>query len=184
AKAGEINVRFTPSDWSRGSCSKQGPGATPDAMLLHELVHAYRQIRGHVFKVKVRVPGFLYENEHEFYAILLANINLSAKNERVLRRDHDGYKILYPELASSEPFLKNLIEHRRLVESFYNQNIPLCDTVRRDQCVFNPIDYFIKNRAAMLQMNIRKPDPPGPTDLASRRLQLEQVEESLRHRLQ
>jgi hypothetical protein len=180
AKAGEINIRFTPADWSAGSCGRQGPGATPDAVLLHELVHAYRQIQGHTLRVLAPVPGFIYEDEHEFYAILLANIHLSAKNQRVLRRDHKGYKVLYPELASSEPFLTNLIEHRRLVENFVNENGALCNTVRRDQCVFNPIDYFLKNRFAMVELNKHRFDPMVPVDLAAGRAVLEQAEKMLR----
>ncbi len=184
AKPGEFSVEFTPADYSAsGSCAKGRPGTSPDAVLLHELVHAYRQIRGHSAGIRtlLKVPGFKYEDEHEFYAILLTNIHMSAKGERILRRDHDGYKPLYPELSSSEPFLKNFIEHRRLVGEIVNENSALCNTVRRDQCAFNPIDYFMKNRFAMIEMNKHRYDPLLPNDPESARRVLQQANEILKN---
>lgn len=163
-KPGEISVRFSPSAWSsNGSCSKGAPGSMPDEVLLHELVHAYRQMKGRVLGIGVSVPGFQYENEHEFYSILLTNIHMSVKNQRVLRRDHRRFSapnsLMYPELSSSEPFLTNFSDHRRLVKAFVTENSDLCTTICRDQCAFNPISYFMKNSLAMRQMDIHRAQP-------------------------
>jgi hypothetical protein len=140
----EINIRFSPSSWKAGgSCSSGGPGSLPDEVLLHELVHAYRQMNGWVSQISLSLPGFMYENDHEFYSILLTNIHMSAMSRRVLRRDHrsmrSGNAMLYPELSSSEPFLRHIQGHRKLVRQFITDNPSLSLTICRDLCTFNPV---------------------------------------------
>jgi hypothetical protein len=175
----EINVQFLPSTWKAGSPCATGPWASPAAVLLHELVHAYRQICGKVMSVSVEVPGFRYDDKEEFYAILLTNIHLSATGQRVLRRDHTD-RPLYPELSTSEPFLVHLREHRQLIHDFLCDHYGICQNhVRVDQCAFNPIDYFLKHSARMVELMKRKPDPPSEADLAARRL----LEESINRKI-
>jgi hypothetical protein len=170
----DINVQFLPSTWQAGSACATAPSAAPAPVLLHELVHAYRQINGKVISAGAKVPGFNYENKEEFYAILLTNIHLSATGQRVLRRDHTDHKPLYPELSSSEPFLVHIREHRLMIQDFFRDHHQICQNhVRMDQCPFNPIDYFLTHSAQMVELMRRKPDPPSAADLAARRLQEE-----------
>lgn len=177
---GEINVQFLPSTWQNGSACATGPSAAPDVVLLHELVHAYRQIHGHVITVSLNVPGFNYENKEEFYAILLANIHMSAKGQTVLRKDHKDHTRLYPELSTSGPFLRHYREHRQLVHDLLCDHYSLCQfSVRKDQGAFNPIDFFLKNSAEMVELQRRKPDPPSSADLESRRLMEEMIEQKI-----
>lgn len=183
----EICIRYLPATWAPGSPCARGPGATPDAALLHELVHAYRMVNGYVDKYTLNVPGFFYENEEEFYAILLTNIHLSAKGERELRKDHKFHQVLYPELSTSKPFLTHYREHRDLVARFlaYRNHYGLCQNhIRKDQCRFNPIDYYLKNSAAMVELSKRKAAAPNPHDLAAKKLQEEELDNLMKKQMQ
>jgi hypothetical protein len=173
----EINVLFLPATWQAGSACAIGPGSSPDAVLLHELVHAYRQIKGHKYPKDLFVTGFCYDTEEEFYAILLTNIHLSAKGEKALRKDHKGHDRLYLELSTSEPFLTKIRDHRRLVHAFVSEHWGLCqEHIKKDQCAFNPIDYFLKNGVRIMSLDDPKPKPPSDADIEIQRLLEELIE--------
>jgi Effector protein len=79
-------VEFSP-DRFRGAAMRD-PGAAPDEVLFHELIHASRTMRGVVSQSFVNQD---YEDYEEYLAIALANIYLSEKGQRILRGDHaDG----------------------------------------------------------------------------------------------
>jgi hypothetical protein len=76
-------IEFTPGVF-RGAAMRN-PGAAPDEVLFHELVHASRTMRGVVRQAFVSQD---YEDHEEYLAIALANIYLSDKGQRILRGDH------------------------------------------------------------------------------------------------
>lgn len=79
-------VRFTPQMFAMGAggLRRISFGDDQRAVLLHEMAHGLRQMRG---RERGRaMPGGL-ENEEEFFAILVANIFASEKG-LALRRDH------------------------------------------------------------------------------------------------
>lgn len=86
-----VIIDYSPDMWGkRGSAHLTGPGSEPDEVLLHELVHAGRELKG---VESTRAVGnndvdLLYENEEEFVAIVITNIYLSEKKQTRLRGTH------------------------------------------------------------------------------------------------
>jgi hypothetical protein len=138
---------------SKGGC-RLTPGSddTPDTTLLHELVHALREMRGQLNQVPTWQKG--YDNEEEFFAILVANIYMSEQGRKNLRQDHHGKSRLDPALATSEGFLgkgasppsRDLLENRRLVHKFVCENYGLSANIWSvANAAFNPIREFMCN---------------------------------------
>jgi Effector protein len=104
-------ISFTPSMWgkpgfdpttslSTGTSGISGPGSEPDEVLFHEMVHATRYMHG-VSGERAVNKG--YENQEEFFAVVLANIYLAEKGRMDLRASHHGHHTLMNPLA----FLEN-----------------------------------------------------------------------------
>jgi hypothetical protein len=72
----DVRIWFTPAMWADKS---RGPASAPDEVLLHELIHASRQVSG----VSRRDHVGKYTNEEEFIAIMIDNIYLSEKTSGV-----------------------------------------------------------------------------------------------------
>ena len=137
-----------------GGACRLTPGSddTPDATLLHELVHSLREMRGQLNQVPTWNKG--YDNEEEFFAILVANIYMSEQGKRNLRKDHQSNSKLSEALSTSETFLgkgasppsPDQLENRRLVHKFVCQNHSLCGHVSGIvNAAFNPIREFMRN---------------------------------------
>jgi hypothetical protein len=151
----DVQVQFTPSEWGT-TCT--GPGASPDEALLHELIHAYRMLKGYT-PISLFVPGFAYHTVEEFIAILLTNIHRSARHRPGLRKDHRGMELLYPELSTSAAFLSKIRKHFELVRDLACANYDLSQLyVRKDAGAFNPIDYFFRH-SSELEKLFKQPDP-------------------------
>ena len=80
-----------------------GPGGAPDEVLLHELVHAMRFVRGQASRCRFDTPKGYAGDYEEFVAVVLANVYISETN-RTLRRDHDAYVPLPAGLSTSQAF--------------------------------------------------------------------------------
>jgi Effector protein len=79
-------VAFTPGMWGpKGTSNMTGPGSLPDEVLLHELIHAARQMKG---IIDSRAVDSGYENEEELVAIVVCNVYLSEKKQTVFRASH------------------------------------------------------------------------------------------------
>ena len=132
---------------SKGPCRlKPGADDTPDATLVHELVHALREMRGQRCRTPTWVKG--YDNEEEFYAILY----VSEQGMKNLREDHQGMGLLNAARSTSEGFLGNgaatheQLVNRRLVHKFVCQNHALCANISSAaNAAFNPIREFMRN---------------------------------------
>lgn len=82
-KGSDSMVFFTPSIYT----VDHGPGSLGDEVLLHEMVHALRETMGmHHGILTVHNPvDKCYDNDEEFYAILVANIYMSEKTKNCQR---------------------------------------------------------------------------------------------------
>lgn len=96
-------IGFTPAHWTpttnmshrtlTGAEYYYGPGAQPDEVLLHEVVHGLRHMAG--LRMTRNVPFQSgYDKFEEFYAILIANIYRSELRRPDLRTDHRSFKPL------------------------------------------------------------------------------------------
>lgn len=156
----DSEIHFTPQDpvpiCGSGvvarACRLRGQADNnPDELLLHELVHSMREMLGQLHRYPTSVSG--YDNEEEFFAILLANIYISEKGGKVLRSSHHGfYGALSADLAGSEKFLGKddpvitveKFENRRLVKKLAGQNYDVCSTIAAHVTAdFNPIGEYM-----------------------------------------
>jgi hypothetical protein len=141
----DATVRFTPGVWAEttGQCRQpgskfQGPGSAPDAVLFHELVHAYRIMTGSQLKTMLTVDGHANQPHEEFVAILIGNVFLSdqVKGRDLRSFDHGAYGVLK---APSEFLTRN--NNDALVRTFCQDLVvkPLLTDLSFVQCDFNPI---------------------------------------------
>lgn len=136
------------------------PGLLRDEVLFHELVHSGRLLDG-FFPQKAEklkpdpdnvVPwaseeAAAYDDIEEFATILVSNIYLSEKGQKVFRASHggDGYPLILDQAqSSSEGFLKKP-SNLALVKLFC-QTDPLAPQLAAIDTLFNPVKaYFAKN---------------------------------------
>src|SRR5262249_35783029 len=165
----DAEMHYTPSDFedhgavpmcrrdgtvSTGAC-RIGPGSAaygPDTVLVHELVHALRYTRGQLSRVPTLDKG--YDNEEEYFAILVANIYISEKGRISLVANHQSYGTLAAAMSTSEGFLgkgvsppsRDHLENRRLIHKLVCENHGLCVQLsQRVTAAFNPIREFMRN---------------------------------------
>jgi hypothetical protein len=166
----DSEVHFTPQETVpicgsgvvASACRLRGQAEhNPDETLLHELVHSLRELLGQFYRYPTVVSD--YDNEEEFFAILLVNIYISEKGGKVLRASHRGaFGALSPDLAGSEKFLGKddpvitveKFENRRLIKKLADQNYDICSTIAAHVTTdFNPIGEYMINGS-------RYPDNP------------------------
>src|SRR5262245_23585283 len=95
--------------------------ADPEKTIVHELLHSLRDMRGQLNQVPTETVLAQYENEEEFFAMLIGNIFLSEKGRTDLRASHIVYQELSVDLKTSEGFLGDTAYGkacRRLVNKF------------------------------------------------------------------
>ena len=163
-KGSDVVIRYSESELSQAlpTCSKTqawpclpryfAQNRGPDDTLLHELVHALREARGQFSQVPVWDPR--YDNQEEYFAILVQNTYASEKGMTILRRDHKDKAALRDARSTSEGFLgrderplaKDQLENRLLVQRFARENFGLCQQIaNRVTARFNPIGEYLRN---------------------------------------
>jgi hypothetical protein len=141
----DATVRFTPGVWAEttGQCRQpgskfHGPGSAPDAVLFHELVHAYRIMTGTQLKSTLTVDGYANQPHEEFVAILLTNVFLSdqTKGGDLRSFEHAAYGVL----ADPKGFMGRK-GNAALVRSFCGDLVvkPFLTDLSSVGCDFNPI---------------------------------------------
>jgi Effector protein len=122
-------------------------GLTDEEVLVHELVHAMRDMEGKFNPIALREPDKDYDDVEEFYAILVANIFMSERGEKQLRKDHHDVKHpLKAAWSTSAGFLSDAT-NRKWVSRFCLFEEP---TLARQIAAlttspFNPIREFLNN---------------------------------------
>jgi hypothetical protein len=107
-------IRFNPQMWTPPQVAAAGfvsaakfvqaPGIRADEILLHEMVHGLRQMRGTTDMHKpVDYPN--YDTVEEFMAIVVANVYRSEVKRPGLRMDHHGFQPLTAGLEDPQKFL-------------------------------------------------------------------------------
>jgi hypothetical protein len=158
------------SDQSVPACM-DAPGNKPrigdddDMVLVHELIHALREMDGALNPIPFnRMPCQMYVDEEEFYAILVQNIYISERCGfgAKLIMDHEQHKPLseakilleriagFPtfDWATSVGFLKGNKDNLRLVARFCNQEEPdLSHQIEGVDVPFNPVREYRMNKA-------------------------------------
>jgi hypothetical protein len=158
------NVSFSPEMWGpNGTSNITGPSTLPDEVLLHELVHACRQMNG--VEHSSAVSGG-YENEEEWVAIHVANIFMSEKKQREFCGSHgvDDRKIgkyvvgkKIPILPDPHRFLDNVQRisppPTELLEKVRNRQRDMWNAIKdipASSAAFNPIRDWEAKRPGVL----------------------------------
>src|SRR5262249_19629821 len=135
-----------------GSHIQFDPNATdPEKTIVHELLHSLREMRGQLNQIPTETVLFQYENEEEFFAMLIGNIYLSEIGREDLRASHIVYQELSADLKTSEGFLGNTDYGkacRRLVNKFCNEEPDVAGMIKNHVPLatkFNPIREFLMN---------------------------------------
>lgn len=147
----DVDILFSPDMWVDGGSGATAvaswggtvTGASPDQILLHEMLHALRQMSGHLNQVALTGPLANYHDQEEFFAVLISNIYMSEQGKTNLRANHSSFSPMRSDLATGG-FLTDATLgplHRRLVEQFCDEEPWLCMIVALTCSLasFNPI---------------------------------------------
>jgi hypothetical protein len=153
-------VRYSPGVFHKGglcyadSLKKDtNRGLTPDEMLFHELVHAFRGASARDSGITGPLTGGLagYDDEEEFIAVLMTNIYISDPSNTSktgLRKDHATHEPLEPGLAGSFAFYKSSKDVFTYIDALCTENPALTKWVADVKAPFNPIAAYYKDKAA------------------------------------
>jgi hypothetical protein len=83
----DVRLLFNPQHLNPSRSAFRTPNATPDDVLLHELVHAIRQMNSRLTNAPT---GTLFGNEDEFLSIVIADIYQSEGGATLLSASHNG----------------------------------------------------------------------------------------------
>jgi hypothetical protein len=135
-------IEFTPNMWIVGSkCYDSGPGGTPDEILLHEMLHAYRRVKGTFFLQNFTKKDKSFDTSEEIFAIILTNIYLSEKGKISLRKDHADFSELPAKWSTSEGMM-NDPDFNEWVGKFWSSDNELASQIARSNAVFNPFKNY------------------------------------------
>jgi hypothetical protein len=125
----------------------------PDAILVHELVHALRQLRGKQNCVPTGKGAIRsFNNEEEFFAYTVSNIYRSEKKYKDLEFGAFVYYTVPPEWKTSEGFLDDFANGRsfaRLLDKLNSQCGDLCNYLKINvprSVPFNPVREYLEHR--------------------------------------
>ena len=130
----DTTIRFSPSIFAGVAGAPTGPGATPDEILLHEMLHGLRHMMGRAVKEGVvGSPGM--DNYEEFAAIVVSNMFRSERGLTQLRKDHHGFIPLTGTLASTAGFKSAFSSYL----TYMSMEQPrFCHNLRQAGLAFNP----------------------------------------------
>ncbi len=141
-------VKFTPDMWvtsdvaaAFGASSSTGPGVGKDEILLHEMVHGMRQMKG-TMQCAATPDNPALDTVEEFMAIVISNVYRSELNLGGLRADHWGFKPLSADLTDAQKFIdkdkeKVTSNYKRLLQ-LKQEHPELCNDLKRVPAAFNP----------------------------------------------
>lgn len=144
--SGDAIVTFSPATFNTkgGICSetyKDGIGMEEDEALLHELLHAFRIIRGTFNQVALYKQDKMYGNSEELFAILITNMYMSENGKTVLRKDHTGFSALPQKWSTTETFMQDR-DFFYWVERFWSEERQLAGMLSNLPAPFNPFRFY------------------------------------------
>ena len=140
-------IRFSPGMWGfGGACYPGMPGASPSEILLHEMLHSYRQMRGDSYALPTIGGRLQYDNLEEFFAIVVTNIFVSDPSNptpnRTLRADHWGFQPLAAAQTTSKGFLAQK-GNQNLIGKIVADEAGLALDLKEIKATFNPVREYI-----------------------------------------
>ncbi len=148
-------VTFEPYMYMSGSAcykhkhlTQRSPGAKPDEVLFHELVHAYRQLS--LLNNEKPLGGglTLYENDEDFFAVMVTNIyitDFTNKSGTAPRADHHHYRPLAKGLSHSFTFYQSSEQVLPLMDRFVKECGVLAAGLSKVPAHLNPLTAYFQN---------------------------------------
>lgn len=130
---------------------------TPESVLLHELVHAFRHV-SKKFDMMSKTHGGLsrYNAREEFNAVLVENIFQSELKGNI-RQSHQGFHNLEKELEGSFEFFKVSTKAFDLIDKFCRENPGFTKALSRVKVPFNPIAAYYQKPGKARAMSMSEP---------------------------
>lgn len=150
---GAGTVSYSPDTFSlHGACpantTNPNRGLLWDEILFHELVHVFRTASGKWSKRPLTGLLFRYDDTEEFYAVMITNIYVADRTNRIktgLRADHRGFGPLAASLGEPFGLFSSGKQTFGLVKQFVEDHRGFATRVANDvsDARFNPIaDYY------------------------------------------
>ncbi|MBZ5684984.1 MAG: hypothetical protein LAP86_08110 [Acidobacteriia bacterium] len=153
-------ITFTPDKWNKGgACYKlkrQISQYTPstDEILLHELVHALRIVSKKLVLNDATDKGLImYENDEEFFAVLVENMYTSELHSAPLRSSHTGFMEMDKHLQGSLEFFQVSGKAFEKVKKFAMENQGLAKALSNIEVPFNPLNAYFCHTAKAREMS-------------------------------
>jgi hypothetical protein len=146
----DVEIRYLPKMFGFGGTAAATfaptlPGIGASAALFHEMAHGYRMNIGHRYPARTMGGRLLYDDEEEFFAIVLTNIFVTDPTTevmiRTLRADHHGFTPLAAAQATSLGFLQVTANKQMLVRLFA-QEPALANDLTNVNATFNPVQQY------------------------------------------
>ena len=145
----DIHIYFTPNMWKtpsklsfRSAATGDGADMLADEVLLHEMLHGYRQMTGRLLCTTEAMGD--YDTFEEFFSIVIANIYTSEVDGKraKLRADHHGYS----KLKNVKNFVKDNMQGMRRING---ENPELVNRFGMQVLAeFNPFRDFLRQPVA------------------------------------
>jgi hypothetical protein len=154
---------YTPGNWNSPGL-RWTPGASPDALLAHELFHAYRNLHG---TRNTQPTGDQYQSIEEFFAVLVGNLYISAAGGEWFRggvntspsalaalRDFRGGEVnpfsVMPGRTGGPSESREAAFERQYAErirTLHETDRILFERLAQVRCSFNPLRVSLERRA-------------------------------------
>ena len=164
-KGADTTIRFDPNAYTK-ACASRGPGSLADEIVLHEMVHAARKMRGIQFDKQVAgyPNSFIanhddYDTEEEFLAIVVTNVYTSRAGRPLLRAGHRAHFILKSPLDTSAGFLKDPT-HYQLMNIYRLVWSDVFTQMSVVQAPFNPFQELALNLGPVRDGTFKEPIYP------------------------
>ena len=173
AIGGDGIVNYSPNTFSlHGACpantTVNNRGLLWDEILFHELVHVFRAVSGKWNKSNLSPALRHYTDREEFYAVLIANIYISDRSNKIktgLRANHATFDPLSEDFDDSFEFFSSGMQVFGLIESFCNDHPFFARSIASTliDAAFNPLaDFYAdRERARLASQNALKREIAG-----------------------
>jgi Effector protein len=145
----DTEIRYNALMWTQpaDSTGPARPGVDADEILLHEMIHGLRQMRGQSqCSGTWDNPG--YDTREEFVAILVSNLYRSEKLRSGLRSDHHGFAQLSPAMSDANTFLTTG-NNTDYIHNMFEEDLVFSKNLAKVQCRFNPVKLFYERYGRM-----------------------------------
>ena len=153
-------INFTPGMYARqGACQKFYQSRSQyipseDEVLMHELVHGVRLAS---LKLKLGPAAdrglVMYDNDEEFFAVLVENIYQSELRSGPLRSSHTGFMEMDKNLQSSLAFFQVSGNAFEKIQKFATENPGLAKALSNIEAPFNPLNAYFCHTAKAREMS-------------------------------